>query len=87
MLARLDTSDIFKAKEILKDHICIEGNVPSTLLQVGSVQDVKDYCKKLIDIVGKDGGFILSPRSSTDEVNPENLKAMIDFTQEYGIYR
>ena len=34
MLARLDTTDIFKAKEILKDHVCIEGNVPSTILQV-----------------------------------------------------
>jgi uroporphyrinogen-III decarboxylase len=87
MVARLDTTDIFRAKEILKGHTCIEGNVPSTLLQVGTVQEVKDYCKKLIDVVGKDGGFILSPRSSTDEVAPANLKAMIDFTQEYGVYR
>ena len=87
MLARLDTTDIFRAKDILKDHVCIEGNVPSTLLQVGSVQDVQDYCKKLIDVVGKGGGFILAPRSSTDEVKPANLKAMIEFTQEYGVYR
>jgi len=87
LLARLDRTDIFRAKEILKDHICIEGNVPSTLLLTGTVQDVKDYCKKLIDVVGKDGGYILSPRSSTDEVKPENLKAMIEFTKEYGVYR
>jgi hypothetical protein len=87
MLARLDTTDIFRAKEVLKDHICIEGNVPSSLLQMGTVQEVKDHCKKLIDVVGKDGGFILAPRSSTDEVNPENLKAMIEFTQEYGVYK
>lgn len=87
LLARLDSTDIFKAKEILRDHVCIEGNVPSTLLQVGTVQDVRDHCKKLIDVVGKGGGFILAPRSSTDEVKPENLKAMIDFTIEYGVYR
>jgi len=87
ILARLDTTDIFKAKEILRDHVCLEGNVPSTILQVGTVQDVTDYCKKLIDVVGNGGGFILSPRSSTDEVKPENLKAMIDFTHEYGVYR
>jgi uroporphyrinogen-III decarboxylase len=86
MLARLDTTDIFRAKEVLRDHICIEGNVPSSLLQVGSVQDVKDHCKQLIDVVGKGGGFILAPRSSTDEVKPENMKAMIEFTQEYGKY-
>jgi uroporphyrinogen-III decarboxylase len=86
MLARFDTTDIFKAKEILKDHCCIEGNVPSSLLQMGSAQEVKDYCKKLIDVVGKGGGYILGPRSSTDEVKPENLKAMIEFTKEYGRY-
>ena len=87
MLARFDTTDIFRAKEILKDHVCIEGNIPSSLLQVGTVQDIKDYCKKLIDVVGKGGGYILSPRSSTDEVNPANLKAMIEYTKEYGVYR
>ncbi|MGD9143636.1 MAG: uroporphyrinogen decarboxylase family protein [Dehalococcoidia bacterium] len=87
LLARLDSTDIHKAKEILKDHVCVQGNVPSTLLQVGTVQQVKDYCKNLIDTVGEGAGFILSPRSSTDEVKPENLKAMIDFTQEYGVYK
>ena len=86
ILARFDRTDILKAKEILKDHVCIEGNVPSSLLQIGSVQEVKNYCKKLIDTVGKGGGYILGPRSSTDEVKPENLKAMIEFTKEYGKY-
>jgi hypothetical protein len=47
---------------------------------------VKDYVKKLIDVVGKDGGLIVSSRSSLDEVKPENLKTMIDFTKEYGVY-
>jgi hypothetical protein len=87
MLIRLDTTDIKRAKDVLKGHLCIQGNVPSSLLQTGTVQDVKDYCKNLIDTVGKGGGFILSPRSSTDEVKPENLRAMIDFTREYGVYR
>ncbi|HME44562.1 MAG TPA: uroporphyrinogen decarboxylase family protein [Syntrophorhabdales bacterium] len=87
VLAQLDTTDIFKAKKVLKDHLCIRGNVPSSLLQVGTVQQVKDYCQKLIDEVGNDGGFIMSPRSSIDEVRPENLMAMVEFTKEYGVYR
>jgi hypothetical protein len=86
ILARFDTTDIFRAKDVLKGHLCIEGNIPSSILQVGSTDDVKAYCKKLIDYCGKGGGYILSPRSSTDEVKPENLKAMIDFTKEYGKY-
>ena len=63
------------------------GNVPSSLLQTGSPQDVEDYCKELIDIAGKDGGFIMSPRSSIDEAKPENLKAMFDITRKYGVYK
>jgi uroporphyrinogen-III decarboxylase len=86
ILVRLDRTDIFRAKEILGGHLCIEGNVPVSLLQMGTVQEVKDHCKKLIDVVGEGGGYILSPRSSTDEVKPENLKAMIDYTKEYGRY-
>ena len=86
VLARFDTTDIFRAKDVLKGHLCIEGNVPSSLLQMGTVDDVKEHCKKLIDYCGKDGGYIMSPRSSTDEVKPENLKAMIEFTKEYGVY-
>ena len=52
----------------------------------GRYRRSRDYCKKLIDVVGKGGGFILSPRSSTHYAKPENLKAMVDFTKEYGRY-
>jgi len=86
VLAHFDSTDIYKAKDILKDHMCIRGNVPASLLQTGTVQEVKDYVKELIDVVGKDGGLIVCPRSSPEKSNPENLKAMIDFTKEYGVY-
>jgi hypothetical protein len=86
ILARLDSSDIKKAKEILQGHICIMGNVPASVLQIGTPHDVEDYCKKLIDVVGKDGGFIMAPGSSMDEARPENVKRMVDFTREYGRY-
>ena len=86
MLARFDSSDINKVKEVFHGHICIMGNVPSSLLQVGTPQKVEDYCKKLIDEVGRDGGLIVAPRSSIDEANPENIKRMVDVTKEYGRY-
>ena len=86
VLGHFDTTDVFKAKEVLKDHMCIRGNVPPSLLQTGTPQDVKDYCKKLIDVVGKGGGLVMAPRSSVDEVNPKNFKPMFDFTREYGVY-
>jgi hypothetical protein len=47
---------------------------------------VKDYCRKLIDTVGKGGGFIMDSAAIIDEARPENVKAMGDLTKEYGVY-
>lgn len=82
-----ERTDIFEAKEILGDTVCIRGNVPAPLLCVGIPEDVKAYCKKLIDVVGKGGGFILDGAIGTpDDAKPENVKAMADTTREYGVY-
>ena len=86
ILALFDRSDMKKTKTILGGHICISGNMPSSLLQTGSKEDVTKYAKWLIDVVGIDGGYIMAPGSSVDEVKPENMKAMVDFTKEYGVY-
>jgi hypothetical protein len=86
VLGRFDRSDMSKVKAVLGDRFCISGNVPSSLLQTGTTEDVKKYCQWLIDVVGKNGGFIMAPASSLDEVAPENLKTLIDFTKEYGKY-
>jgi hypothetical protein len=53
------TTDIFQTKEILGDHMCIMGDVPPSLLTLGTPEEVEAYCKKLIDTVGEGGGFIL----------------------------
>jgi uroporphyrinogen-III decarboxylase len=75
-----------RAKEILGDHCCIMGDVPSALLQVGSPSEVEEYCKNLIKVCGKGGGFIMTNGSSIDEAKPENVKAMVDSVKMYGAY-
>ncbi|MFC1920820.1 uroporphyrinogen decarboxylase family protein [Chloroflexota bacterium] len=83
-----EQTDVFKAKEVLGDRVCIRGNVPAPLLCTGTPQEVRDYCKKLIDIVGKGGGFIMDGGTGIpDEARIENVKAMADFTREYGVYK
>lgn len=86
VLARFDSSDIFLAKKILHGHMCIMGNVPASLLQIGSKADIETCCKKLIEIVGKDGCFIIAPSGTPDDDKPENLKAMVNFTRKHGVY-
>ena len=81
-----ERTDLFKAKKVLGDHLCIQGGVPPTLLQAGSPQDVEEHCKKLIKVVGKGGGLIVGPGSAMDYARPENVKAMVDSVKKYGQY-
>jgi hypothetical protein len=79
-----ERTSLFKAKEVLGDTVCIEGGVPSSIMINGNPEEVKDYCKKLIDVVGKGGGFILNGDVGIpDEANIENVKALADFVKEY----
>jgi uroporphyrinogen-III decarboxylase len=87
VVASMDRSDMKRTKEVLGGHVCILGAVPPSLLQTGSVEDVKKHCKWLIDVVGKGGGYIMAPAAATDQAKTENLKAVVDFTKEYGRYR
>ena len=81
-----ESTNIFKAKEILGDRVCIRGNVPVSLLATATPADVKVYCKKLVDIVGKDGGYIMDSAANFEDARVENVRAMFEFTKEYGVY-
>jgi hypothetical protein len=71
-------TDIFKAKEILGDWLCLKGDVPSTLLAQGEPNQVAEYCQRLIKNVGSDGGFILSSGCEVPlDAKPENVAALI----------
>ena len=83
---RFERTDMALAKKVLGGNQCIQGGVPSSLLEVGSPSEVEEYCKKLIKMCGKDGGFILGSTSSIDQAKPENIKAMIDAAKKYGRY-
>lgn len=81
-----EATDLFKAKEILGDTVCIRGNVPLSILVTSTPDDVRACCKKLIDTVGKGGGYIMDASTGLDDAKPENVRAMFDYTKEYGVY-
>jgi uroporphyrinogen-III decarboxylase len=82
----VDQSDIAKAKQTLGKVACLAGNVSSSMLLLSTPEKVKDYCKKLIDTIGIDGGFVMSNGAFFDEAKPENVKAMVEATRKYGVY-
>lgn len=78
-------TDIFKAKEILGGKQCIMGDVRASLLTHGTPDEVVEYCNRLIDVVGKGGGFILSSGCYVPvDAKFENVKAMIDCAKTHA---
>ncbi len=87
MIWGFDATDMVKAKKILGADTCITGNMPLSLLELGTVDEVRSYVKKLIDTVGKGGGYIMMNGAVIDKAKIENVKAFIDYTKEYGLYK
>jgi hypothetical protein len=81
-----DRTDMARAKEILGDVACIGGNVSTSLLVTGTPEKVKERCKQLIDDCAEGGGYVMANGAALDEAKPENFKAMVEFTKEYGVY-
>ena len=84
-----DRTDLTKAKELFGDHACIKGNVPASLLNAGTPQQVEDYVRESIENCKDGGGFMIDGGVAgiPDEAKPENVKAMVDATFKYGVYR
>jgi len=80
-------TDIAKAKEILHGKMCFAGNVDpvNTMLQ-GSVQDVEDSCKHVIQTAGTDGGFVLMPGCDIPPTVPyENIQKLIEVARGWKL--
>ena len=81
-----ERTDIFKAKEILGDHMCLFGNLKPSLLTFGTPNEVEKEVKKIIDGCADGGGLIISAEVP-DDAKFENVKAMVDATKKYGVYK
>jgi uroporphyrinogen-III decarboxylase len=54
---------------------------------MGTPEEVKEYCRKLIKDCGKGGGYILAGGAHVDTGKPENFRAMLEAAWEYGVYK
>ncbi len=81
-----DKTDMALAKKILGRTCCISGNVPTSLMVTGGPKEVKEYCRKLIEVCAPGGGFVLAGGAQVDHGNPANLRAMMEAAKEYGRY-
>jgi Uroporphyrinogen decarboxylase (URO-D) len=82
-----DKVDRKQFKDVLGDRMCFWGNVAPSLLCTGTPQQVKDDVKELVELFGDSGALILdSGLGVPDEARPENMVALREAADEYGVF-
>jgi len=88
IIYHIDRGDPVEVQRVLGGRFCLSGGVPNTILAFSTPDEVKAHCRKLIETVGEDGGYIMDASAIIqNDASIENLRAMTDATLEYGVYR
>ncbi len=83
----VDRGNILDVHKAIGHKFCISGGIPNYLLAAGTPDEVRDCCKKVIDTAAGDGGYIMDASAIIqNDAKTENIKAMTEFTREYGQY-
>jgi len=80
-------TDLVRAKEVLGDTMCIVGGMPNSLLKAGPAEEVRAHTKRMCEVVGKGGGFMMC--SGVGELagsDPGLVKVWAEATKEFGTY-
>ena len=81
----LDVDDPYTIRQALP-NVCIMGGMRSDVLSQASPEECVNEARRLIDDLGREGGFILAQDKMMTygrDCKPENLKAVCQFAQDY----
>ena len=80
--------DLQCVKDTYGDKLAFWGGVSAqTNLSFGTPEQVKEEVKHCIEVLGKDGGYLIGPNHMVEpEVPWENLMAFFEAVEEYGNY-
>jgi uroporphyrinogen-III decarboxylase len=83
----VDRGDIFEVHRKIGHKFCLSGGIPNFILAYRTPDEVREYAKKVIDGVARDGGYIMDASAIMQtDTTVENLRALTDFTRDYGTY-
>ena len=86
MMWHIENSSLAKAKEAFRGIASVRGNLPVSVLVMGTPDDVRAECKKIMDLMKEDGGFMFDTGVSIGDATTENIDAMFDYVREHGVY-
>ncbi len=87
ILFHVDRDDVFAVHKKIGHKFAISGGVPNVLLSYGKPEEVRDFCKRVIDEVAPNGGYIFDAGAiMQDDTSVENMKMMTQVCREHGVY-
>jgi hypothetical protein len=87
IIYHVDRGDIAAVHKVLGRKFCLSGGIPNALLAYGTPEAVRAECRRVIDAVACDGGYIMDASAILqNDASVENVRAMTEFTREYGVY-
>jgi uroporphyrinogen decarboxylase len=78
-----EVMDVFEMKRKYRGRLAFFGGISTQhILPYGTPEEVREAVRRLLDEVGKDGGYIASPSHDIPpDAKPENVAAMIEVLQ------
>lgn len=75
-------------KEHYGDQLALWGAIGTqTIMPFGKPEDIRQEVRRLVEMVGYDGGLVLGPTHSLEPDVPwENIEALYQAIDEYGVY-
>ncbi|AKJ64384.1 uroporphyrinogen decarboxylase family protein [Kiritimatiella glycovorans] len=87
IIVHCDRDDVFAAQKKLGHRFAISGGIPNVLLSYGKPDQVRAFCRRVIDEVAVDGGYIADAGAILqNDASIENMRVMTETFREYGVY-
>ncbi|MCK5255215.1 MAG: hypothetical protein KAQ81_04270 [Deltaproteobacteria bacterium] len=78
------TMDLKLLKEKVKGKMCLWGGVNEAItLEKGSREEIRDEVERAVNILGKDGGFIMTPVENVIDMSEDVWKKVIMFIEAW----
>ncbi len=78
-------SDIYKVKQVVGNTMAIIGGIRNSLLQAGTAEEVRATTRRVCEVVGEGGGFVMCPAIGEMEgCRPDLVKVWVDTTKEFA---
>ena len=86
-LGWLQVSDIAKVKETVGDTMAIIGGMRNSGLQAGTVEQVREETRRVCEIAGEGGGFVMCPSIGEMEgCRPDLVKVWVEETKAFAVH-